>query len=66
MSQPITSVHCSPQCLRQREQTPEATTSSTEFMLVDDTEGEVGGREQWPVELVVMVHQDETVTVLSR
>ena len=66
MSQPITSICCTSLCLYIADSGPESIVSTPagagDFML--DVERE--DKKRWPIELIVMGHQDGSTTVLNR
>ena len=66
MSQPITSICCTSLCLHIADSGPESIVSTPagagDFML--DVERE--DKKRWPIELIVMGHQDGSTTVLNR
>ena len=66
MPRPVTSIQCTSLCLRSCDTSPDsaATTpaASADFLL--EVEGVVANK--WPMELMIMVHDDSSVTILTR
>ena len=60
MDRPVTSIGCSSLCLQLQELAAE----SSELMLEEEAEGQSSQR--WPVEVMVMVHEEGSITVLNR
>lgn len=58
MSCPVTSVGCSSLCLQPQE------LASSDFLLEEEGEGQ--NDQRWPVEVMVMVHEEGSITVLNR
>lgn len=67
MPQPVTCIDCTTLCLKGCGPSPAslATTPAAGSEFILDVPGESRDK-RWPVELMVMVHQDNTTTILNR
>lgn len=66
MTRQVTSIQCTSLCLRSCDVSPDSTATtpaaSADFLL--EVEGVVANK--WPLELMMMLHDDTSITILTR